>query len=670
MHFTRLTLTLSFISLYSLCQAQLTSVNDRVLFAFPVQGIMVDGDLSDWPEGSNSYPIAKRLWGPDPANDQDLSANFQVAYDTKENVLYVGVIVQDDYWVQSDDPSWNNQDGYTFYINEQFHPEGSGIARFTLSQNFKEMTDPDPGWDPLLGDYLDGDKLKYGVQRMDGKTVYELQFKLKNPIYTGRIIGLGHLVYDQDSDRERAWGWQSRGGKSSSAQPGRIGMLIFADPNMQVGEASGMVSWNDPAIPTRVEGVKIFSTSNPSFWMHLPVDRGTSYFKVTLPAGEYVLKPGKTAFFNGNIYLKADTNYTQTFEVKANSKTEIAPYQLIPVQAPQFDSTGSAILELAAEDIRLIDATMRRHMEYYEIEGAALGILKGGELAYQQTYGVENAYSGEPLQKTTLFEVASITKPFVAFATLRLYERGIIDLDAPLYQYQEFDIIAHHPYSKLITARMVLSHQTGLPNWRTNDQLPFVFEPGTGFNYSGEAYQYLGRVLEKLTGKDINTILQEEVAQLLDIDHLYFKTDPYAEKHKSHGHQNGYPDRVSLPDEPWVAGSLVTNVESLAKFLIAIHERKGLKPETYELMFTPQIAIPEDQHENNWGYEEYMGLGFFIEKAPHGMVFKHSGNNGDFKAVARFYDALNMGYITLTNGNTGHFIINAVEKVLLDPGKL
>ena len=243
-------------------------------------------------------------------------------------------------------------------------------------------------------------------------------------------------------------------------------------------------------------------------------------------------------------------------------------------------------------------------------------------------------------------------------------------MDKPLYQYLDFDIIAGHPYAKLLTARTVLSHQTGLPNWPRNEKVEFKFEPGTAFGYSGSAYQYLGRVLEKLTNKSINQILIEEVTEPLGIENFYFREHPYAYEHKAHGHYNGYPGVIDLPDEPWIAGSLVTNVASLAKFIFALQERKGLKSETYDLMLKPHVDIPLDFRENNWGYDEYMGLGLFIEKAKHGLVLKHSGNNGDFKAVFRLYDKLKMGYIIMTNGNTGHFIINEIEKVLLDPNQL
>jgi hypothetical protein len=101
-----------------------------------------------------------------------------------------------------------------------------------------------------------------------------------------------------------------------------------------------------------------------------------------------------------------------------------------------------------------------------------------------------------------------------------------------------------------------------------------------------------------------------------------------------------------------------------------VKNRKGLKPETFEMMLSPQIEVPESFRENNWGFEEYMGLGIFVEKTTYGRVFRHSGNNGDFRAIFRIYDDLDMGYILMTNGNTGKFLINSLEKSLISIEKL
>ena len=363
--------------------------------------------------------------------------------------------------------------------------------------------------------------------------------------------------------------------------------------------------------------------------------------------------------FTGFDFTKADMNDHLEFEA-IDSLTSLPFYYMKSVTKPVLPGQGNALFDLSTQ---LIDSTISAYMDYYQIEGVVFATLAKDRISYLATYGTKNSYTNQPIKASSLFEVASITKPFLAYAALRLYDKGLLDLDLPLSSYLPFQAISNSEYAQLITARQVLTHQTGLPNWPTGGRLDFKFEPGTGFEYSGSAYQYLGRVMESITGKSIDEIMKEEISVGLGIDHLYFKKSFYAYKNKVHGHFNGFPGVIDLPDQPWMAGSLVTNASALAKFIFAIHNRRGLKDETYEQIFSNYIEIPERYKENNWGYRESMGLGFFIEHAPYGRVFKHSGNNGDFKAVFRYYEDLDKGYILLTNGNTGHFIINAIEKI-------
>ena len=84
-------------------------------------------------------------------------------------------------------------------------------------------------------------------------------------------------------------------------------------------------------------------------------------------------------------------------------------------------------------------------------------------------------------------------------------------------------------------------------------------------------------------------------------------------------------------------------------------------------MFAKAVEIPLEEQENNWGFSEYMGLGLFFEEGTDGLVFRHSGNNGDFKSVFRYNDDAEIGYILLANGNTGQFLLDAIEKVLYTP---
>ena len=104
------------------------------------------------------------------------------------------------------------------------------------------------------------------------------------------------------------------------------------------------------------------------------------------------------------------------------------------------------------------------------------------------------------MSEETVFEAASLGKPVFAYAVLRLVDAGVIDLDRPLFDYLPIPD-ANNPRMKRVTARHVLSHTTGLPNWR-QQPVRARARHRTGqasFSYSGEGYFYLQRVVEALT---------------------------------------------------------------------------------------------------------------------------------------------------------------------------
>ncbi|MEN0006659.1 MAG: serine hydrolase [Bacteroidota bacterium] len=648
--------------------AQTVLDHPSLLYIQPATIPTIDGDLSDWPSHFPSYKIAERVGGVRANSDADFSASCKVAYNKATNVLYLGIVVNDDDIVVNEAVDWQQQDAYSLYLDEQYKPSGSGVSRYTWTLGGQRaLTDAQLSWDPNIQAYANWANVTHRSTHKNGQIIHELAITLHEPIYVGRAIRLGHVLVDKDENDHTSYGASRRGNKDQTSQPGRLGTLIFADDQLATGTIKGNVAWLDSTITMRPEGIRITSVDHPSFWVYHLVSRSGGNFQLELPVGAYLLQPGMKTFFSGMNYARANSSNTRQITVEQEELTEVGTFYLREVPKPDFSQLPKGLLFAPNDQLQQVDKAIQQYMDYYEIEGVSFLAFKQGKVAYKKHYGVDNAYARTKIDDQTLFEVASITKPIFAFAALKLYERGLLDLDQPLHEILPFKQIQEEPFAPLLTARIILSHRSGLPNWPRNGALAFSFRPGTNFGYSGTAYQYLGRVMEKLTGKDINTILQEEVCKPLGIEHFYFKEHEYVTQHKSHGHFNGFPGLIDQPKEPWIAGSLMTNTEELLKFLHAIKQRKGLKQETYDLMLVKQIATPEDFRENVWGHEEYMGLGFFVEETPYGKVFKHSGNNGDFKAIFKIYDGLDGGYILLTNGNTGHFIIENIERVLLDP---
>lgn len=126
-------------------------------------------------------------------------------------------------------------------------------------------------------------------------------------------------------------------------------------------------------------------------------------------------------------------------------------------------------------------------------------------------FGVKNAKIGLPVTAETVFEAASLSKPVFAYGVLKLIDQGKLGLDVPLTTYLPKPYIDGDERLNKITARIVLSHRTGFPNWRGKPSLKICFTPGERFSYSGEGYIYLQRVVEHITGKPLNEYITEAV---------------------------------------------------------------------------------------------------------------------------------------------------------------
>lgn len=147
-----------------------------------------------------------------------------------------------------------------------------------------------------------------------------------------------------------------------------------------------------------------------------------------------------------------------------------------------------------------------------------LGIIEDGKLTEIKVYGKLNDKISASYN--SLFNVASLTKPVTAITVLRLVSLGKWNLDEPLDKYFVDPDISKDPRHKKLTTRLILSHQTGFPNWRwmNNDKkLRFEFDPGTKYQYSGEGFEYLRKALENKFHKSLEELAKEFVFQPLDM---------------------------------------------------------------------------------------------------------------------------------------------------------
>jgi CubicO group peptidase (beta-lactamase class C family) len=128
-----------------------------------------------------------------------------------------------------------------------------------------------------------------------------------------------------------------------------------------------------------------------------------------------------------------------------------------------------------------------------KVPALGLGIIDNGQLTHIKVVGKEN------LPYNAIFKVASLTKPVTALVALALISDGKLGLDEPLNKYWIDPDLKNDLRVQKLTPRIILSHQTGFPNWRyltESKKLQFEFEPAAKFQYSGEGFEYLRKALE------------------------------------------------------------------------------------------------------------------------------------------------------------------------------
>jgi CubicO group peptidase (beta-lactamase class C family) len=133
------------------------------------------------------------------------------------------------------------------------------------------------------------------------------------------------------------------------------------------------------------------------------------------------------------------------------------------------------------------------------VPGAVIGVIRNESAASIYPLGVRSIESRAPVNSDSIFQAASLSKQIAAYAAFALRDAGKLDFERTLVSYVD-DL--PNPRARTVTVRQVLSHSSGFPNWRSSPGAPLVpeFEPGSAFQYSGEGFFYLQRILEQVSG--------------------------------------------------------------------------------------------------------------------------------------------------------------------------
>jgi CubicO group peptidase (beta-lactamase class C family) len=343
--------------------------------------------------------------------------------------------------------------------------------------------------------------------------------------------------------------------------------------------------------------------------------------------------------------------------------------------APRADGYAGTAARLSAA----LDSQVPALLATYQVASVGVALIEDGRVTLERVYGAQAP--GVPATRSTLFNLASLTKPVAAETILRLVSEGQLSLDEPMSPYWVDPDVAGDPRHLRLTPRLALAHQTGLPNWRGRSpggRLAFAFDPGTAYAYSGEGYDYVARFAEKRLGQSFEALAEARVFGPLQMTSTAFSARSWMR-----GRLAVPLDSAGRWGEPqvqdsgeWNAGNnLITTMGDYARFVASVmrgevltpslaaerlHAARGPQP-MGSCKVAPPAACPRAVN---------MALGWLRLDYDGGPVMLHTGMNsrpGGERTVAYFDPLRRRGVVVLTSGANGQRLYLDVLD-LVDPG--
>ncbi|MDF2193015.1 serine hydrolase domain-containing protein [Paraflavitalea sp. CAU 1676] len=310
-----------------------------------------------------------------------------------------------------------------------------------------------------------------------------------------------------------------------------------------------------------------------------------------------------------------------------------------------------------------------------KLTGLSMVVVKNNVIIYRNYFGVKNQQTGEPFTDNTVSYAASLTKPLFTYLFLKLVDKGVFELDKPVYtylkqpigEYPKWKDLEKQPEFNKVTARMLLSHSSGLPVLRyfygDSTTLTLINKPGKAMYYSNEGMNLLGFIVEEHTGKGLQALCSEYIYEPLGMKHTAmvwqkeFEAD-YAVGHDKDGKVIGAEKRTSARG----AGSMVTTAGDYGLFVADVLGKKGLSSALYAQMLSPQIRVTSKRgfgplRDSLTDKSEFRsidlswGLGWGLIKTPHGKAFFHGGHSEGWQNYCVSYPEKGISVILLSNSD-------------------
>ena len=267
-----------------------------------------------------------------------------------------------------------------------------------------------------------------------------------------------------------------------------------------------------------------------------------------------------------------------------------------------------------------------------------IAVVVDDKLAWSDGLGLADVENDVPARGTTVYRIASVSKPIGATALLQLVEQGKVGLDDEVQKHVPgFPRKGDHK----VTLRHVLTHTSGIRHYLSDAEVlsttrfltigdalaifkddPLLFSPGARYSYSSYAYNLVGAVIESASGLALDAYLKERIFGPAGM--ASSSLEHQGELVKNRGRQYVLEGRAvrnaPLADLSikWVGGGMISTAEDLGRFHIALDQGKLLRAETLEKMYEPATLAD--------GTRTDYGLGWGVQTDAWGERWiSHSG---------------------------------------------
>ena len=315
------------------------------------------------------------------------------------------------------------------------------------------------------------------------------------------------------------------------------------------------------------------------------------------------------------------------------------------------------------KDLNHIKSVVMDFMAKYNVEGSSLALVKDGRLVYSQGFGVMEKTLNKPVQATSLFRIASLSKPITSAVLMMMIEENLIKLESKIFGQNgvlgtDYGTQPYSDYEKQITLQHLLEHTAGGLSWANNNFDPYdpmfqhlwdydfskligwvldtrdpSVQPGTDYAYSNFGYCVLGRVIEKISGQSYESYVQQKILNPIGATLTKIGKSKISEKVKYEVtyYDNNSPYYPNLNVERMDAhGGWISSSVDLARFLVHF-DGLSSKPDlisrsTYDLMVTP--SSQNDHYAKGWSVNSLHNIWHTGSLPGTGSMFFSSPSKG------------------------------------------